>query len=228
MLDELQVAEHVLAANKMGRFGRLRVGVPATFGRMQALPLLLALAKQHPGVLPHINFTDRFADLIEERIEVGVRIGGTDAWPAALGHRFLGIERLIFCAAPSCLTRRGTPQSIGELFSHDAVTYSRADGRTNPWLVTNGAGPAERRFVEARIIVGDVEAQVETVLAGGGVAQLASWLVDEHLASGRLLQLLPDATIEGLPLHLVWSRNRQLLPKVDGLLRYLGSSVEMR
>ncbi len=228
VLDELQVAEHVLAADKMEPLGRLRVDVPATFGRMRVLPLVLAFAKQHPGVLPHISFTDRFADLIEEGIDVGVRIGGNDAWPAALGHRFLGTERLIFCAAPSYLTRRGTPRSIAELFSHDAVTYGRADGSSNPWLVTNGAGPAERRFVEGRIIVGDGEAQVETVLAGGGVAQLATWLVDEHLANGRLVQLLPDATIEGLPLHLVWPRSRQLLPKVDGLLSYLGSLLEIR
>ena len=229
VLDELQVAEQVLAADKMEPFGRLRVDVPATFGRMRVLPLLLAFAELHPGVRPHISFADRFVDLVEEGIDVGVRIGGTDAWPAALGHRFLGTERLIFCAAPAYLTRRGTPESLPELFTHDAVTYGRADGSANPWLVTHGGGgPAERRFVEGRIIVGDGEAQVETVLAGGGVAQLATWLVDEHLASGRLVQLLPDASVDGLPLHLVWPRSRQLLPKVDGLLSYLGSWLEIR
>jgi len=82
--------------------------------------------------------------------------------------------------------------------------------------------------VEGRIIVGDGEAQVETVLAGGGVAQLATWLVDEHLVSGRLVPLLPDAATDGLPLHLVWPRSRQLLPKVDGLLSYLGSMLSVR
>lgn len=228
VLDELHVAEQVLAADKMEPFGRLRVDVPATFGRMRVLPLLLAFAELHPGVRPHISFADRFVDLVEEGVDVGVRIGGSDAWPAALGHRFLGTERLIFCAAPSYLTRRGPPESVDDLFTHDAVTYGRADGSANPWLVTRGVGPAERRFVEGRIVVGDGEAQVETVLAGGGVAQLATWLVEEHLASGRLVQLLPDAAIDGLPLHLVWPRSRQLLPKVDGLLSYLGSLLEIR
>lgn len=228
VLDELQVAEQVLAADKMEPFGRLRVDVPATFGRMRVLPLLLSFAELHPGVRPHISFADRFVDLVEEGIDVGVRIGGTDTWPATLGHRFLGTERLIFCASPAYLTRRGTPDSIDGLFTHDAVTYGRADGSANPWLVTRGVGPAERRSVEGRIIVGDGEAQVEAVLAGGGVAQLATWLVDEHLASGRLVQLFPEAATDGLPLHLVWPRSRQLLPKVDGLLSYLGSLLEIR
>jgi DNA-binding transcriptional LysR family regulator len=228
VLDELQLAEQVLAADKMEPSGRLRVDAPATFGRRRVLPLLLTFAELHPGVRPHISFTDRFVDLVEEGIDVGVRIGGPDAWSAAVGHRYLGTERLIFCASQAYLARQGTPKSMDELVSHDAVTYGRADGSANPWLVTRGAGPVERRAVEGRITVGDGEAQVEAVLAGGGIAQLATWLVDEHLASGRLVQLLPDMTTDGLPLHLVWPRSRQLLPKVDGLLSYLGSMLGIR
>lgn len=225
VLDELQLAEQVLAADKLEPYGRIRVDVPATFGRMRVMPLLLAFSELHPGVRPHISFTDRFVDLVEEGVDVGVRIGGSDDWPAALGHRYLGSERLIFCASPAYLARRGTPQSIDELLLHDAVTYGRADGSANPWLITRGIGPIERRFVEGRIIVGHGDAQVEAVLAGVGVAQLATWLVEDHLASARLVQLLPDMETEGLPLHLVWPRSRQLLPKVDALLSYLGSRL---
>ena len=228
VLDELQVAEQVLAADKTEPFGRLRVDLPATFGRLRVLPLLLTFSDLHPGVRPHISFADRFVDLVDEGIDVGVRIGGPDAWPAAVGHRYLGSERLIFCASPTYLSRRGTPQSIDALFSHDAVTYGRADGTAKPWLIARGAGPVERRSVEARITVGDGDAQVEAVLADGGVAQLATWLVDRHLAAGRLVQFLPEAATDGLPLHLVWPRSRQLLPKVDGLLNFLGGTLGIR
>jgi|UniRef100_UPI000D3C100C DNA-binding transcriptional LysR family regulator len=228
VLEELQTAELVLAADKMEPFGRLRVDVPATFGRLRVMPLLLSFAQLHPGVRPHVSFTDRLVDLVEEGVDVGVRIGGADTGSPALGHRFIGTERLIFCAAPSYLASRRTPESIDELFTHDAVTYGRADGSANPWLITRGVGPVERRSIEGRIVVGDGEAQVEAVLAGGGVAQLATWLVNEHLASGRLVQLLPETATDGLPLHLVWPRSRQLLPKVDGLLSYLGSLLDIR
>lgn len=225
VLAELHTAEQVLAADRLEPSGRLRVDVPATFGRMRVMPLLLAFMDRHPAVRPHISFTDRFVDLVDEGIDVGVRIGGPDHWPSSLGHRYLGTERLIFCASPGYLARRGTPQSIAELWSHDAVTYGRADGSANPWRIAHGAGPVERRDVEGRITVGHGDAQTEAVLAGGGVAQLATWLVDAHLASGQLVQLLPHAATEGLPLHLVWPRSRQLLPKVDGLLTYLGERL---
>ena len=228
VLDELQTAELVLAAGKTEPIGRLRVDAPATFGRMCVLPLLLAFADLHPGVRPHISFTDRFVDLVEEGIDVGVRIGGPDTWPAPLGHHHLGTERLIFCAAPTYLARQGTPGSVDELIAHDAVAYGRADGSAKPWLIARAAGSVEHRAVEGRITVGDGEAQVEAVLAGGGVAQLATWLVDDHLASGRLVQLLPDMATDGLPLHLVWPRSRQLLPKVDALLSHLGGTLGIR
>lgn len=228
VLDELQTAEQVLAADKVEPFGRLRVDVPATFGQMRVLPRLLEFAALHPGLRPHLSFTDRFVDLVEEGIDVGVRIGGSDAWSAALGHRYLGTEMLIFCAAPAYLARRGTPQSLDALASHDAVTYGRADGSTNPWLIARGAGPVERRFVDGRIIVGHGAAQVDAVLAGCGIAQLATWLVEHHLAAGRLVQFLPEAATDGLPLHLIWPRSRQLLPKVDALLNHLVSTLGIR
>lgn len=228
VLDELQVAEQVLAAEKLTPFGRLRIDVPATFGRVRVMPLLMAFVERHPGLRPHVSFTDRFVDLVEEGIDVGVRIGGSTSWPAAVGHRYLGTERLIFCAAPAYLARRGTPSSIDELFGHDAVTHGRADGSANPWLIRRGAGPVERRQVEGRFTVGQADAQVDIVVAGGGVAQLATWLVQEHLAAGRLVPLCTDAATDGLPLHLVWQRSRQLLPKVDGVLSWLGEGLGIR
>jgi DNA-binding transcriptional LysR family regulator len=228
VLDELQAAEQVLAADRLEPSGRLRVDVPATFGRMKVMPLLLAFAERHAGIRPHVSFTDRFVDLVEEGIDVGIRIGGADQWPSSLGHRYLGVERLIFCASPAYLARRGMPETIDALFSHDAVTFGRADGSANPWFISRGDGPAERHAIEGRIVVGHGDAQVEAVLAGCGIAQLATWLVDEHLLTGRLVQLRSEVATDGLPLHLVWPRSRQLLPKVDGLLNYLTEKLSIR
>jgi DNA-binding transcriptional LysR family regulator len=228
VLGELEAAEHVLAAERMEPSGRLRVDVPATFGRMKVLPLLLAFSERHPAVQPHISFADRFVDVVEEGIDVAVRIGGSDSWPAGVGHRFLGTEHLIFCASPDYLARRGTPGSIEELATHDAVTYAKADGSASTWLISHGTGPVERRAVEGRIVVGHGEAQVAAVLAGFGIAQLATWLVDEPLRDGRLVKILAHGATDGLPLHLVWPRSRQLLPKVDGLLAYLGDNLSIR
>jgi len=227
VLAELEEAEAVLAAQRSEPMGRLRMDAPATFGRLRVWPLVLRFAKQHPHLRPHVSFTDRFVDLLDEGIDVGVRIGGAEHWPGSLGHRYLGSERLIFCASPDYLTKQGTPASSVELAQHDAVLYGRADGTTSPWLIEHGPGTIERRTMEGRITVGNGEAQVAAVKAGHGIAQLATWLVCDEIARGDLVQVLPELTTEGLPLNLVWPVGKQLLPKVDAMLELLAAELQI-
>jgi len=227
VLADLGEAESVLAAHRLEPAGHLRVDAGAAFGRLKVLPLLIEFARQHPAVTPQLSLTDRMVDLVDDGIDVAVRIGGSDAWPAPLAQRYLATERLIFCAAPAYLQRRGTPATADDLARHDCVVYGRADGSVAPWLLRDGPGPARRLAVDGRIVVGNGEAQVDAVLAGCGVAQLATWLVGEHLATGRLLQILPQLSTAGLPLHLVWQRSRQLLPKVDAVLEVLARGLDI-
>lgn len=228
VLEELESAERVLAADAAAPSGRLRVDLPATFGRRKVMALLLDFADAHPAVQPHVSFTDRFVDVVDDGIDVAVRIGGDNHWPANLGHRFLGTERLVFCASPGHLARHGTPQSLEDLWRHDAVTYGRTDGSASPWLIAADGGPTERRAVEARIVVGHAEAQLDAVVAGLGVAQLATWLAEDDLAAGRLVAFLPALDVDGLPLHTVWPLAKQLLPKVDGFANHLAKNLKIR
>lgn len=158
---------------------------------------------------------------------MAVRIGGPDHWPAAIGHRYLGSERLIVCASPGYLARNGAPASPAELSRHDAVLYGKPDGTSSPWLIAHDAGAIERRTMEGRIIVGNAEAQVAAVKAGCGIAQLATWLVSDEIARGELVQVLPTLATDGLPLNLVWPVGRQLLPKVDAVLEHLAIELQV-
>ncbi|MDY1459027.1 LysR family transcriptional regulator [Pseudomonas aeruginosa] len=227
VLADLEEAEAVLAAQRSEPVGRLRLDVPATFGRLRVWPLMLRLIQQHPHLRPHVSFTDRFVDLLDEGIDLAVRIGGPDHWPATIGHRYLGSERLIFCASPDYLARRGTPASPDDLSRHDAVLYGKADGSTSPWLIAHDARTVERRTMEGRIIAGNAEAQVASVKAGCGIAQLATWLVREEIAQGELVQVLSDWATDGLPLNLVWPVGRQLLPKVDAVLERFATDLKI-
>ncbi|KGD92436.1 LysR family transcriptional regulator [Achromobacter sp. RTa] len=227
VLAELQDAEAVLAAQRREPSGRLRVDLPATFGRLKALPLLLRFARQHPRLRPHISFTDRFVDLAEEGIDVAVRIGGPDRWAPGLGHRYLGSERMVFCASPDYLARRGEPREASDLLQHDAVAYGRADGEPPAWRMAQDGGPVRLLPVEGAIVLDSAEAQVEAVAAGCGIAQLATWLAADALREGRLVEVLPRLAAEGLPLYLAWPLSRQLLPKVDAVLEMLGGSLRI-
>ena len=145
-----------------------------------------------------------------------------------LSHRQLGVERLVFCAAPDYLDRRGAPKDVDELSRHDAVAYARADGAA-AWRVPLGEMPPAGLAaamgsmpIEGAITLGDAEAQLDAVIAGCGIAQLATWLAGDALRDGRLVQVLPGWEAPGLPLRLVWQTSRQLLPKVDATLEMLG------
>jgi DNA-binding transcriptional LysR family regulator len=220
VLQELMDAEQVLGEQATELAGKVRIGVPASYGRMRVMPALIDLCEKYPQLQPSITFSDRFVDLFEERIDIAVRIGAPGSWSQTLGQMPLGEERLIFCAAPSYLARRGTPVAIMDLDGHDCIAYGRGDGTAAPWLFANEDG-VERRAIHPRLTVGDAEAQTAAVLAGLGIAQQATWLVQEHLASGAIVEVLPACATPGLPLSLAWPLARQLTVKTGTLLKEL-------
>lgn len=228
VLTELADAEAVLAAQESEPAGRLKITVPVAFGHMQVMPLVLQLAERHPGLRPDVNFTDRFVDLVEERIDVAVRISSSDVWPETQGRRYVGTEHLIMCASPAYLNTAGIPVSIEELSNFDTVLYGKSDGSTIPWRLAHHAGSVESRTMQGRMIVGSAEAQVAAIKAGFGIAQLATWLIGDELARGELVEILPDMATDGLPLYVVWHRNRQLSPKVDAVVTLLSEKLRIR
>jgi DNA-binding transcriptional LysR family regulator len=226
VLAELEEAEQALHTQHGEPCGKVRIDLPASYGRLHVLPVILDFVAEYELWQPHVSFSDRFVDPVEEGIDILVRIGGSDVWPAALGHRYLGAEQLIFCAAPSYLARHGEPQTAEDLERHSCVVYGRGDGGVNPWLFSGEhAGDRERRVLPARIAVGDGESQVIAVEAGHGIAQLPLWLVKDQLQAGTLVQVLPQLAMEGLPMNLVWLKSREALPKVSALLQTLGAAL---
>ncbi|MBS0883510.1 LysR family transcriptional regulator [Pantoea sp. JGM49] len=227
IMEELAEAEAVLAAQRTIPSGRLRVAVPNTYGRLGVMPVLIPFCQQHPELELNLTFSDRFIDLFDEGIDVAVRIGGSPDVPASLGCRQMGRERMVFCAAPDYLARHGRPHNESELLQHQAIMYERVDGSSKPWLFTTSDGHPHWRNVPHRMALGDVDAQVQALCGGLGVAQMPSWLVREPLARGELEIILPEQQPDGLALTLIWPRRKQLLPKVDALLAAL-AELEIR
>lgn len=225
VLGELEEAEQVLSYGSETPAGKLRIDLPVSFGRLKVMPVLLPFLARHPDLRPVISFTDRFVDLIDEGIDVGVRVAQQDTWPEAVGRVYLGRERKVFCAAPGYLAEHGHPVDIGDLRSHTAVLYGASDAAPSPWRLECGAAPVELYLPERRLVLGNAEAQVDATVGGAGIAQLPTWLIGGHLELGALRPVLPDFAIDGLPVHIVWPRSRQLLAKVDAAVKHLTSAI---
>ncbi|OKB68350.1 LysR family transcriptional regulator [Serratia marcescens] len=222
VLAELEEAELAIQAESAEPRGRVRIDLPASFGRLHALPAILRFIADHPLLVPHITFSDRFADPVSEGIDILVRIGGSDVWPNAVGHHYLGAQRHIFCAAPGYLKKHGEPTTADELAHHHCVLYQENDGVQTPWHFSGtGTQPVEKRMLAARVAIGDAEGQLTAVLAGHGIAQLPTWLVKRQVEAGTLVEVLPHLATDGLPINVVWLKSRRAQPKVSALLQAL-------
>lgn len=226
VLADLEEAELAIASECSEPHGRIRIDLPASYGRLHVLPLILEFLEKHPLLQPHISFSDRFVDPLHDGIDIVVRIGGTDAWPAALGHQYFGAQRLTFCASAQYLKVHGVPVTERDLEQHHCIGYLQSDGLVGPWFFKGELpGEMERRVVHTRMAVGDGQAEVDAVLAGHGIGQLPTWLVHQHLESGAIIEVLPDLATDGLPMNLIWLKSRENLPKVKALIDYLGERL---
>jgi DNA-binding transcriptional LysR family regulator len=226
VLADLEEAELSLHAENIEPRGRIRIDLSASYGRLHALPVILKFVEEHPMLSPHISFSNRFVDPVEEGVDIVLRVGGSDVWPAALGHRYLGTGRHIFCASPTYLSKRGEPMTDGDLQHHSCVVYGGSDGTIHPWHFPGSRpGEIERRVMPGRFMVGDGEGMVTAVVAGCGIAQLPTWLIKRQLEEGVLVEVLPHLATDGLAINLVWVKSRQALPKISALLEALAAGL---
>lgn len=211
-LAELDAAEAVLDSGRRAPVGRLRVSVPVLFGRYCTAPVLLDVARKFPQLKLEVSFTDRIVDLIEEQIDLAVRIGPL-ADSAGIVARRLGTMSMIVCASPGYIAERGRPLTTEDLKHHDIISYGRAASAL-PWSFRDAAGRLEDITVESRIAFEDLEAVADAAATGAGLVWLPCWLVAAHLRTGRLIPVLEDKQRFASDIHAVWPQTRHLPSKV--------------
>jgi DNA-binding transcriptional LysR family regulator len=227
-LAEVQGAAATLAQSLHEPRGRVRVSMPVVFGRRCIAPALTALARAHPLLELELSLTDRVVDVIEDNVDVAVRIGPL-AQGSGLAGRSLGGHRMLVCASPQYLSRFGRPQGLEALADHACITYTR-DGRVRPWEFVGGDGGVRKVAVRSRLRVDDLEIEREAALAGDGLARLPSWLVAEDLHQGRLEIALVEERPFVYEMHAVWPHPRPLPLRVrvvvDAVLKAVQPLVE--
>ena len=220
ILHALEAAEAAMVARGISPTGRLRIDVPASLGRLQVLPVVHEYMQRWPAVTIAISFNDRYVDLVDEGIDVAVRVGGMA--DSSLVSRRVAAHRLVTCASPSYLERRGAPQTIDDLASHDCLTFQHG-GRPVEWRF-HVDGAMRMVAVGGSLSATNAEVLRDTAVAGLGISQLATFLISDELREGRLMPILADHAAEGEPLSVIYPVRRLLPPKVKAFVELLSAS----
>ncbi len=215
--DELEAAMRFASANPGGD---LHVAAPVTFAEMHLMPVVSQYSARYPDVTLKLDLTDRFVDLVEERIDVAIRIG--ELGDSSLVARKLGEVAMQLCASDAYLEAHGEPAAPGQLAGHLCVLDSNYPGG-NHW--TLGAGDRTVTVeVKPNLIVNSARAGRALVLAGHGIGYLPSFAIVEAVNQGRLRRLLPDYAPEPIGIYAVYQHRKHLSAKtrlfIDEMIAY--------
>jgi DNA-binding transcriptional LysR family regulator len=223
-IDILELAQAELTSHITRPSGRLRVDLPAAYGRQRVLPVLLTIAHRYPELTLTVTFSERFVDLIEEGIDLVIRIGEL-ADSSGLVARRLTTQKLVICASPDYLRRHGEPLRVAELSQHQCVVGFRRDQPIS-WLLKQSNGQINRYTPKPTHEFADGDAMLAATLAGCGLSQLPLWLVGKYLQTGELTEVLAGHSGGEMPISALWPKNRQLLPKIRFVVDELISAAE--
>jgi DNA-binding transcriptional LysR family regulator len=212
-------AEAMQAPVQAALRGTLRITGPVVFGRRHVTPCVLAFQAEHPDLRVELDLADRNLDLVEEGLDVAVRIG-TMA-DSGLVARRVGAVRRVVAASPAYLATHGTPLTPNDLARH-ATIVSFARGGLLEWRFRDAG---RRRVVRLtpRLTVNDVEATLVAARSGFGVVRALSYQVVEELKAGSLVRLLADFEPAAEPVQLVFSGGGMMRPSVRAFVEFAAS-----
>lgn len=210
ILSEVEEAERSAQAERNVPSGRLLVTAPATFGRIHVGPLMAAYLKRHTEVSGELLLSDRIVNLVEEGIDLALRIGQLD--DSTLMARRVGATRRVVVASPTYLAKHGVPQSPEELPAHDTITFGGFGDSVGWRFVVDGV--EQRVMVASRYTTNSADSAVWYAAEGGGLAMVLAYQAADAIKDGRLQVVLAEFERPALPIQLVYPASRLLSAKV--------------
>lgn len=206
ILGELREAEEWLRGEQTAAQGQLQVTAPVLFGQLYVMPVVREYLEQQPRVQAQVMLLDRVVNLLEEGLDVAIRIGPLP--DSSLRAVRVGQVRRLYCAAPEYLKHYGTPRQLGDLKRHRLIANQASLGKA-----------------PVRLQVNTNQAALEAALAGWGVVRLLSYQVAEPLSQGRLRVILEEETPPAWPIHVLHQEGRRVSLKVQMFVDLLASRL---
>ena len=199
VLEELEEAERAAAGEYRIPRGDLLVTAPIMFGKLHVTPVVLAFLAAYPEVNVRVVLFDHVIDLVENHVDVAVRIGHLP--DSGLVAARIGEIHWVICASPAYLSTRGTPVAPDDLAQHDCIGFEGLQ-MVRTWPFGRGTN-AKTVAIRPRFAANTADAIIEAAIAGIGIARLTSYQAAGAIRDGRLVSLLRGYGPEPLPVHLV-------------------------
>ncbi|MCY4589111.1 MAG: LysR family transcriptional regulator [Alphaproteobacteria bacterium] len=217
IIADVDEAEAAVSLSHLAPRGLLKITAPTTFAHRHVTPHLPQFIELYPEVSIQVQVHDRIADLVDEGLDLAIRIAHLK--DSSLIARRLAPNHRSIVATPDYLKRRGIPECPDDLLEHDLVTWG--DGNPiNDWhFVVNDREQVIR--TRSTVTINNGDSILAAVLAGSGLAMLASFMTGEYVQSGRLLPVLDEFVREDVPIYAVYPSTRHLSPKVRAFVDFL-------
>lgn len=224
ILDEIGEAERTATGEYATPKGELTVTAPMMFGRLHIVPVVAEFLAQYPEIEINLVLTDRVMHLMDEHIDVAVRIGELpDSGLMATG---VGKVRRVVCASPAYLARHGAPLTPAELAAHDCISFEVMESR-RAW-VFGAARSAQAVPVHSRLAVNTVDAAIAAATLGVGLVRVMSYQVMDALRNDTLRIVLEPFEAQPLPVSLVHKGQAPLPLKLRAFLDFVTPRLRAR
>lgn len=214
ILADLDEADASLQAARAAPSGRLVVAAPLAFGRFHVGPLFSAYLSRHPAVQGELRLGDRVVNLVEDGIDLAIRIGHLG--DSTLRSRRVGETRRVLVAAPAYLERHGTPPSPAAIAGHRCIHFSGFNA-THEWVFER-EGQRQRIGFAPSFVTNAAESAVQHAIDGGGLTLVAAYQAADAIRRGALTILLPEHERPPSPIQIVYPTQRLLSAKVRAFI----------
>jgi DNA-binding transcriptional LysR family regulator len=213
IMEEIAEVERTASGEYRTPQGELIITAPAVLGRSHVLPIVAEFQRTFPDIRMRLQLMDRYVNLVEEHVDLAVRIG--ELADSSMIVTRLGLIRRVVCASPAYLKARGVPKEPTDLASHDCVTF---DPATSWEFRRNGA--TQTIDVPSRLAVNLGEAAAAAAVAGAGISRVLSYLIEDLLKSRSLVTLLDAYELSPMPVNIIYPGQRQVPLKLRAFLDF--------
>lgn len=222
VLADLDAAEKEALGESATPRGHLTITASVTFGRSTLTPIVCEFLGQHPLVTASVVLLDRVVNLVEEGIDVAVRIGQLP--DSSLIARRVGVVHRILVASPEYLASRGTPVAPADLRFHAVIAFTGLMPN-HEWRFLDGQKPSSVSLRPA-FEINDALAAIRAAEAGHGITSALSYMVSKQIRAGTLAPVLGDFTLPPQPVQLVYPHARLIAPRIRAFIDFAAPRLE--